>query len=322
MKGQQQLGVKGGYSLRVFKEDGAEVKEKHIPFVQNAVTNDGIEAQIIGSSNNLFGNLARAVVGTGTNLISQTSTGLGSRFKASSDSMRPAFSDDLTHTDNGDGTVTSQGTFKISFAIGDFSGDSFSEVGLEDRNGSNLWAGQLIKDQNGDPTTITILNDEQLVVEYVIEVTSWFTRQELDNISVTVNGVTTTARLFVNPFIRDSSLANGSAQTVTSETNAGNASFFDSTSTNITGDVFFTGGSWSYSSGVSTLTVSETFSPSSFNSTDIKYFQVGYVFISLDLTSLFAQAAFGFLLEFDTPVEKTSSQAMTIDFSVDLTVTQ
>ena len=316
MKGQQELGVKGGYSLRVFKEDGAEVKEKYIPFVQNVVTNFGIVHEVF---DRLLDGRVKVIVGTGTNSITQTSTGLGSRLLGTDSTNESATS--LTHADNGNGTVTSTGVFNRSFAIGDFNGESISEVGLEEGFSSDFVAGQLIKDSGGSPTTITILSDEQLIVEYVIEVTSWFTRQELATLNVTVNGVTTTARLKINPYLRDSNLANNSVDTIISDPDIRDVTFFDSTAAGIF-DVGNTGsGSMTVSSGVATMAFSHTFSPSLFNSTDIKYVAIGQGWTGADVTDPF-QGRHAFVLVFDTPIEKTSSQAMTIDFSVDITATQ
>ena len=314
MKGQQELGVKGSYSLRVFKENGSEVNDKYVPFVQNVITDHGIQEQILDTS--LFSGRVRGAVGKGTTAISQTSASLNNLFKST-----PTTNDGgvATHTDNGDGTVTSSGIFKRSFSIGDFTGDTISEVGIVDGFGSTLHAGQLIKDSSSNPTTITVLSDEQLVIEYVIEVTSWFTRQELDSFNLTVNGITTTARLFVNPYLRDSNLSNGDVVTIFSGPRPDRIAFGDSTTFELFAIANF-GVSWSVNGNVATLPFNYTASPSDFNTTDLKYIPIGS-FDTLDPTDPF-QEDHSFVLIFDTPVEKTSSQAITIDFSVDVTATR
>ena len=322
MKGQQQLGIKGGYSLRVFKSDGREVSEKHVPQVNNVVTDMGMQDMIF-STNGAFRS-ATAVVGTGTMAITETSTVLGSLLKTSPGNFSPVDDGDssaFTHTNNGDGTVTTQAVYTIGFNIGDFNGDSISEVGLASQNSSTLFAGQLIKDGNGNPTTITILSDEQLVVEYFIELTSWFTRQEVASGSITVNGVTSTYHLYVNPFLRDNTLSNSSDRTIFSKVDQGAYFIEDSTRTRLFQvdqpfAEFFT---FDPISGGFQVNFSKTFSPSSFSSTDIKAVVLGND--SGNSTNPFVQRI-GYVLEFDTPIEKTSSQAFTVDFSIDVTATQ
>ena len=320
MKGQQELGVKGSYSLRVFKEDGAEVKDKYIPFVQNTVTDIGLESYFLSRSG-LFSSDTQVVVGTGTSGIQSTSTSLGNVFATTASSISGIILPRV-HTDNGDGTVTSKLDISLGFDIGVFNGDLISEVGIKNDFGSgNLYAGQLIKDQNGNPTTITILSDEQLVVEYTIEVTFWHTRQEVAIMNVTINGVSTTARLKVNPYLRRSNLSNGSDDTIFSEFVTDEFAVYDSTGSLIKGfrgvgtDIVH-----SVSGNIGTLSFNHTFSPSDFNSTDLKY--IGFGQDSGSVTDPFADREIIIILEFDTPVEKTSSQAMTIDFSVDVTATR
>lgn len=112
-----------------------------------------------------------AAVGTGNQELLRTSTALGSEVSGRTAGI------DLTRvgkeTDNQDGTSTITLTRTLSFGLGSKVG-TFSEVGLfttGTQGGSSdvLIAGQLIKDEFGNPTTITILSDEQLVIQYTLE---------------------------------------------------------------------------------------------------------------------------------------------------------
>ena len=318
MKGYTKLGVSGSYSLRVFDCYGQEVKEKYIPFVQNTVTNEGLSSFVF-NTNNYFFQQTEIAVGTGTNTISKTSTGLGNQIAVTSTTTNIENENLLNHTDNGDGTVTTKAVFSLSFDIGTFGGDTISEVGLNNGESfqSGFFAGQLIKDQNGNPTTITILSTEELIVEYVIEVTSWFTAQSVASGTVTVNGVTSNYTLNVNPWLRNSDLSAGSSSTSITRS-SGQLVFFDSTKNSLF-SVDFSNNVWTISSGVATYSINYTAAPSSFASNDLKYVVIGSSFSSNDPTNIFD---YPFVLEFGTPIEKTSSQAMTIDLSIDITATQ
>ena len=325
MKGQQQLGVKGGYSLRVFKDDGREVKDKYIPFVQNIVTDLGLEEEIL--SNTQFNEKSEVAVGTGTSAITQASTSLISELKRTSGlEMQPSQENNgfVSFTDNGDGTITIRGVRNGSFNIGDFNGDSISEVGIIKSFTSGLLAGQLIKDQNGNPTTITILSDEQLVIEYVIEHTSWFTQQSLSTGSITANGVTSNYTFKINPWLRSDSFSDSFISPITTKVDENSMLFYDSVG-DVIAPVSISGNSYLFSSisngAKVTLDFSGTASPSSFSTTDLKYIAFGTTFDRADILDIF-ESSIGFILEFDTPLEKTSSQAITIDFSVDITAIQ
>jgi len=155
------LGSKGHYNLTVLNSEGSRVEEKCTGEISNVITNTGAFNSFFGGQ--MF-NRGVAVLGTGSVEITETDTGLTNQDGgASANSDLPSRSGN--EVDNLDGTATLTITREMTFTLGSKVG-TFSEVGI---SVSGFIAGQLIKDEFGDPTTITILSDEQLIVTYTLE---------------------------------------------------------------------------------------------------------------------------------------------------------
>lgn len=159
------LGAEGRFALSVFKADGSEVVEKRSGFTDNVVTYSG--AYDIFFNDSMFGNLY-ASMGTGTTELTRSSPSLGNLSVTSSQYKGASRAGEV---DNGDGTSTLTVTRGINFPLGGTVG-TYTEVGVcTNVSGAGFVAGQLIKDEFGDPTTITVLSDEQLKVTYTLELT-------------------------------------------------------------------------------------------------------------------------------------------------------
>lgn len=163
-KNKIEMPSKGSYSLRVVNKLGEDVVEKAVKKTSNVVTYQGAYLSLFDSK--LFSNLY-AAIGTGSSEITRASTALGAEASGRSGGVL------VTRTgkeqDNLDGTSTLTLKRVFSFPLGSKVG-TFSEVGIFDAgSGGNLIAGQLIKDELGNPTTVTLLADEQLIVEYTLE---------------------------------------------------------------------------------------------------------------------------------------------------------
>lgn len=156
------MGSRGYYSLAVLDKDGNTIKDKSsvIP-TQNVITYAGAYYSLVDY--HMFGNLY-AEIGTGTVERTRASTALGAAVAGRSPGV--SATREGNEVDNGDGTSTLTLSRTLAFRLGEHVG-TFSEVGLY--TGSTLVAGQLIKDEFGNPTTVTLLADEQLVVTYVLE---------------------------------------------------------------------------------------------------------------------------------------------------------
>jgi len=165
--------------------------------------------------------------------------------------------------DNLDGTTTITLTRTMSFPLGGKVG-TFSEVGVySTSSGDTFIAGQLIKDEFGAPTTVTILSDEQLIITYTLE---WVLPNNSSKISTgTLTDASSNSysyELWAQPYFREYAsggtgsttvfpgygnvgflAANGTTQLLT-ETN--NASGAFSSSLGIAGEVTATSTLYSY----------------------------------------------------------------------------
>ena len=163
------INSRGYYNLSVLDAEGNANKEKEIKHTGNVITYAGaFETLFYDNDNTSIFSAMYAAVGTGTVELTRTSSSLGAesggRSGGAGGGSRPS-----TEVDNLDGTSTITTTRTVSFGLGSKVG-TFSEIGLWDAgSGGTLVAGQLIKDEFGDPTTVTLLSDEQLVVTYTLE---------------------------------------------------------------------------------------------------------------------------------------------------------
>jgi len=158
------FGSRGFYSLQVIDCNGNVKENKNTLPTTNVVTYAGAFYSLISSS--LFGNLY-AALGTGTVERTKSSINLDNEDagRSSNDTADRAGNE----VDNGDGTSTLTLVRTMSFGLGAKVG-TFSEVGLfSSSSGGTFIAGQLLKNDQGDPTTITLLSDEQLFVTYTLE---------------------------------------------------------------------------------------------------------------------------------------------------------
>jgi hypothetical protein len=315
----------GRFSIAVLDSEGNPVEGKQIAETNNAVTYDGAAKLFTAAGNNSFSDNFYVKVGTGNTEITRSSLDLGSPLAAQTASDRINRSD-WGEVDNGDGTATYTLTAVRAFSTGAVTG-TISEVGIYMQGGNTFFAGQLIKDEFGDPTTVTLLADEQLVVTYIIEVIAPLQGTLIDSGTVDADGVSTTWELFAQPLlktwavngsadgtIRYNSLpSNVVAMASNGITNLANVSASYTATHNGTGTVTFNGGN-------------VTFAPSSFNSSDCKY--LGYsnynTLYDVDTSTVteesgsFTRALF--ILRFTPAINKPSNKSLTLQLDVDINV--
>ena len=272
---------RGYYSLAVLDADGNTKKE--IKHTDNVITYEGAFSSLFvgsGTGQTPLTDSLYAAVGTGTVELTRSSTALGAESSGRSGGVGGG-NRASTESDNLDGTSTISITRTFSFELGSKVG-TFSEVGVyAGSSGSNIVAGQLIKDEFGSPTTVTLLSDEQLVVTYTLDWT-------FPNVSTNVGTGTVTDALsnsydyevWAQPYFTDYTIGSS---------NQGIRAFKFSNSVFSTGEVTFLGSDGVTSiydsgdlgsgftpshdgSGTVTLTGQNlTFSPSDFSTTDLKF---------------------------------------------------
>lgn len=151
--------VSGEYCLQVRKKTGEVVKDTG--FFKNLITNQGLN-NICGSNSAL----RFMCVGTGTTAPAVTDTQLVN-LRSVAD-MVTSGNTVITSLDTTNNYLIA--TLTASFLNGSASGN-ISEVGVGVlSNGTKLTSRALVRDANGDPTTITVLSDEDLVVIYKFKV--------------------------------------------------------------------------------------------------------------------------------------------------------
>lgn len=90
------------------------------------------------------------------------------------------------------------------FGLGQFDSETFTQVGIfSSTSTSSLMFGQRLRDTNGDPASVTVLVDEQLVVNYTIRIQAIDNEEVLGDFNFNHNGVDYNAKLEAfnaNPF--------------------------------------------------------------------------------------------------------------------------
>jgi len=138
------------FTVQKFNAKG-EITYQGKPF-ENTVLNCGLD---LLATTALYYATDWCNVGTGNTAPAVTDTTLGTRVASSSTLYGVAVYDGTASDPMSIGV-----TRVFSFAIGTFSGQNLAEVGLSADNNSNYFNRQLIKDEFGDPTTITVLAAE------------------------------------------------------------------------------------------------------------------------------------------------------------------
>jgi len=310
--------IKGKYSLNVYKSSGEEVLEKRIPLVNNVVTYSGAYKYLIQEDPFTF---AYGVVGTGTTEIGRGNYALGTQIAQSS---VIAYGSRDNEIDNGDGTSTFTTTREITFGVGDVVG-TISEVGI--LNG-NLIAGQLIKDEFGNPTTLTILSDEQLILTYILETT--VPNAELSVAPIIGSGSVTSPRgthtynIYSQPYFTDASIGVTGESTrfellknsyILADSNGDGLSFTNSSGGTGTINNLDGTADRNYGEGV--------FAPSDGVINDIKYICGGQdnfssAYFKIDPITKFTKNSYStqiscqFVIEFEPALSKTDSESLSI----------
>lgn len=332
------LGSKGYYSLSVLDKDGNIKEDKSIGTVDNVITYAGAYASLISSNGTspLFSYLY-AAVGTGTVERSRDSIGLGAESGGRSSGASSSRSGN--EVDNLDGTSTLTLTRTLAFSLGQLVG-TFSEVGLYNAStGGTFIAGQLIKDELGNPTTITLLADEQLIVTYTLE---WIVPNTSVNVgtgSVTdANSNVYNYEVWAQPYFSDYTVGGTYYYSRYFSSNAADEQVFrDSLGTGNYGISIDTGTGWSGrvshdgSGTVTATTQPYTYSPTEFNAVDIVFvgfYASAYTSTNLDIVdtskaltaSSLTSAAPALFIKFLNPITKTSNDSFSIQASLTLTL--
>lgn len=197
------LGARGSFKIIKTNKDGEVIQT--VGPCKNVITDTGIATWLFSTNRNQSLTVTKSIdTGTGTSEIQETSNNLGSP----SGTRQPSSLVSNTGVDNQDGTYTQTVVHRSTWPFGSKVG-TYSEIGIFNGSGGsadNMGAGQLIKDEFGDPTTVTVLSDEQLSVEYTLEFTFPNVEQNLGSEEITINGETYTVTKFMRGYGQSASL--------------------------------------------------------------------------------------------------------------------
>lgn len=180
------VGLAGLYQLEVGKldADGNEIPESRrvvVPWFENLITNAGLD--YLGSTSQ--DNLWTCRIGTGNAAPANTDTTLVAQVGSTTTVGR---GETRGYDSNGKYLYR-----RVSrrFNPGTVSGYNLAEVGMS-ASGANLFSRSLIKDNNGNPTTIALASDEYLDVLY--ELRLYLPAQD-QTVATTIDGVATTVTI-------------------------------------------------------------------------------------------------------------------------------
>lgn len=137
----------------------------------NLVTNTGLAAFIDGGFDKYL------LLGTGANKEEATVTGLEKQ-SVVSEGRWTTISSNVVDVDANTITCVHR-LFKV-FPV-ESSNKLYSEIGIGNSNGSKLYTYALLRDSTGSPTTITVLKNEQISIEYTITVTLPYKNHDSSN---------------------------------------------------------------------------------------------------------------------------------------------
>jgi len=315
------LSAKGYYKFIVKDAYGNEIDKGFTVPTANVVTNGG-RRLFFANASTRTGNEANfegpmyLIVGDGASERTVSASTLSNELSISRVSV-----DNRTgtgFTDNEDGTETYKRIMFAAFPLGDIVG-TVTEAGVfTGTSGNNLVAGQLLKDGAGDPTTITLLADEQLTVEYTVEWT--YTRGAQSGGTGTV-GINSVSEGYSVEFsgIRKGGGFWAIPSSSFSDSFSQSATFYDSTD-----NLLFAGNCWggrsSPSTGTWTDNASIVASPADFDTTDLRkvgIFSDGSAADGKNVNDTRGSLA---VITFDNPLTKTASDALTFDIDITYSV--
>lgn len=336
--------AKGYFSVRTLKN--GEVTQE-IKDTNNIITDAGLANWLTngGLGTVLFYDFMQVGTGAGNDEILGSFTDLPANLNKYS-AVKGGPSDNfntygVTFIDNGDNTCTIRRASVYNFTIGQFTDTTVSSIGLWRCNsGGNtrhlFVAGQLIKNELGVPTTITIAGDEQLQVTYTIEITVSLNTLVGATGTIDNHGTPVGFTIYVHPMITkwpvvltDYALYE---QNRTPERRpsfsvfSSDHSVFLNSSNNVIYSVTNSSGRTVKNSGG--IIIDRTYSPSSFNSTDIKTIAFGSTgAVGGDWSTMFAPfSTIGksvvFYVVFDTPITKTGDESLRLNFDLYYTLTR
>ena len=183
--------LEGIIKLEIIKEDGTLKKAEglNVPF-KNLITDAGLN--YVGGNDLITDCISYCRVGTSSTPPTIADTTLSAQTGSASPSG--------TKTDSVQYTTEpyySNHQVVYTFAVGTVSGN-LTEIGFFSANsGGTMWSRALIKDSGGNPTTLTLLATEQLIVTYTVR--RYIPTSLTGSFTLNTNGVNSTINYTITP---------------------------------------------------------------------------------------------------------------------------
>lgn len=194
---------RGRYKAIIHRGDGVPVRES--AWSKNLILNGGFNAMLVNNTVSVW-----MVAGAGSTSVLPTDGLLASYLgKANTNVSQVTV---LNSTPDGEGYVTMQTTYRYQFAPGSLGGGNVnvSEAGMAMSSNQSavnsstaLLSRGLLVDDMGDPTTVSVNNDEEYL-EILWEHTAYFEAETTGIVNLTIDGVPTDHTVTVRPanFVR------------------------------------------------------------------------------------------------------------------------
>jgi hypothetical protein len=159
------FGLQGFFTLKIRGRNG---NIKYESTFENLITDNGLD--LVGTSRD-WGRYCSLGSGTAAPSVNDTTLGVlvatsPANYTYSGGASGSAFGYSRTYNANSPYDSTHTGRFYFDFGVAE---GNLSEIGVgAGSDGTNLYCRSLIKDGNGDPTTITVLSNESLEVFYSV----------------------------------------------------------------------------------------------------------------------------------------------------------
>ena len=163
---------------------------------KNLIVDQGLNNAASSAINNL---VSRCKVGSSSDIPTTSDTALGQPVGG----YTPVVTSTYNHS-SGNPVWYTYGRFTYTFPAGSVTGD-LREIGFFDSSG-NMFSHALIKDGAGNPTTVTVLADEQLFVTYEVRKYPVETDQT-GTFVLTINGVDTSFTYTARPALINTTIS-------------------------------------------------------------------------------------------------------------------
>lgn len=191
LKGQA-IGFKGEYAVTILDKHGN--KKEYINKEQTIRSGEPIKNALLDTFFELLSTTSNSLsmayirCGSGAGAVENTQTALEQQLSLNSGGW-PRDGSSTLNTELEGGTVKMAQRHTFTFGLGQIAGN-ISELGVQFLSSGSLHSRALVEDSQGQPTTITVTSDEQLIITYTIRAEA-STDDVVQTVPMMINGEAT-----------------------------------------------------------------------------------------------------------------------------------